>query len=51
MRKIETVEALHGIYKQAGGRAVQKQLDYLDSHCRNYGDTVLISIDISTVSP
>ncbi len=36
MSKIASIEALRGIYKQAGGRSVQKQLNYLDTHCRHF---------------
>ena len=34
--KIETVEELRRHYQQPRGRAVQKQLEHLDVHCRNF---------------
>ncbi len=34
--KIETSEQLRQHYKEPKGRAVQKQLDHLDMHCRNF---------------
>ena len=36
MSKVETVEALRTIYKPAVGRAVDKQLGYLDPHCKSF---------------
>lgn len=36
MAKIETVEALRRIYKPAAGRALSKQIDHLDKHCRRF---------------
>ncbi len=36
MSKIDTVEALRGIYRQATGRSVEKGLDRLDPHCRRF---------------
>ena len=34
--KIETLEQLRQHYKEPKGRAVQKQLEHLDVHCRNF---------------
>jgi PPOX class probable FMN-dependent enzyme len=34
--KIESREALRGLYVQPKGRAVAKQLDFLDAHCRKF---------------
>lgn len=36
MSKIETVEQLRQVYKPALGRSVEKELDYLDPHCKKF---------------
>lgn len=36
MAKIESIAQLREIYKPAAGRAVTKQLDHLDPHCRSF---------------
>jgi hypothetical protein len=36
MAKIETLEALRALYPSPGHRAVAKELDHLDPHCRHF---------------
>lgn len=36
MSRIETLEALRGLYPPATGRSVAKQLSWLDPHCRRF---------------
>ena len=36
MTELDSTGALRTVYKQPAGRAVQKQLDYLDAHCRRF---------------
>lgn len=36
MSKIETVDQLREIYRPAAGRSLEKQLDRLEDHCRNF---------------
>lgn len=36
MPEIDSVEALRSLYRQPSERAVRKQLDHLDAHCRHF---------------
>ena len=36
MSKIETVEQLRKVYKPALGRSLEKELTYLDPHCKKF---------------
>ena len=38
MARIESVEELRRLYKQPVGRALAKQMDRLDPHCRRFID-------------
>ena len=46
---IESVEALRRVYSEAKGRAVQKQIDHIDSHCARFIElspfVVIASVD------
>ena len=36
MARIETIDQLRGLYRAPSGRARDKQLDWLDRHCRRF---------------